>query len=85
MPLAGRGDVDFVAHHTVLRALAEEAGRAPDAVQMSVVQAPTDPATLEAYAAAGITRVVFGVASKERDDVLRRLDELAPLVELVTA
>jgi len=85
MPLAGRGDSDFPTHAATLRAMAEEAGRDPATVQMTVVQAPTDPAELEAYAAAGITRVVFGLPSRGADDVLPRLDKLAPLVDRVAA
>jgi hypothetical protein len=47
--------------------------------------APTDPARLERYAAAGIDRVVFEVPQIPRGEVERRLEEIrAAMGDLVT-
>jgi hypothetical protein len=47
-----------------------------------VFNAPAEPAALAAYREAGIERVLFEVPDADRDQVLRRLDTIAPLVKL---
>jgi hypothetical protein len=44
---------------------------------MSAFGAKPDPALIERYEAAGVGRVVFWLPSVERDEMERRLDELA--------
>jgi probable F420-dependent oxidoreductase len=79
-PLMGRGDTDFPRHVRALREAAAQAGRDPDAIEVSIGYAPPDAATLEDYAQAGITRAVFALPTADRDATLRTLDELQPLV-----
>ena len=62
-----------------LRAVAEAGGRDPATLTTSVFRAPPDAVALDAYRAAGITRVLLEVPDLDRDGILRRLDELAPL------
>lgn len=63
-----------------LRKIAEEAGRDPASVPITVFAAPADEATLATYREAGIHRVLLEVPDAGRDDVLRRLDKYAPLL-----
>jgi hypothetical protein len=44
---------------------------------VSVFFAPPRPPALEALAAAGVTRAIFGLPSEPRDQVLPRLDAYA--------
>ena len=64
-----------------LRAAAEASGRDPASLTTSVFRAPPDAAALAGYREAGITRVLLEVPDLDRDGILRRLDELAPLTK----
>lgn len=77
-PRAGAG-FDPAAAVARLRAAAEASGRDPASLTTTVFRAPPDTAALAAYRAAGITRVLLEVPDLDRDGILRRLDELAPL------
>jgi probable F420-dependent oxidoreductase len=68
----------FTARVQALQARAADAGRGP--IPVSMYYASTDPKTLDAYQDAGVSSVYFGVDSEGRDSVLRRLDQLAPLI-----
>lgn len=59
------------------RRLAEEAGRDPADLEVSIYAAPTDAAALVRLRDAGIARAVFFVPSSSREQVLPLLDELA--------
>ncbi len=68
---------------TIVRGLADlraRAARARRDLSVSVFGAKPDPAVLERYAAAGVTRVLFGLPSAGRDTVLPLLDQYARLV-----
>jgi alkanesulfonate monooxygenase SsuD/methylene tetrahydromethanopterin reductase-like flavin-dependent oxidoreductase (luciferase family) len=78
LPRAGAGFDPAVAMAR-LRAAGETAGRAPDALSATVFRAPAEAAALARYQAAGIERVLLEVPDLDRDGILRRLDELAPL------
>ena len=78
-PRAGAG-FDPAAEVARLRAYAEKAGRDPATLSTTVFRAPPDAKALAGYAAAGIDRVLLEVPDLDRDGILRRLDELAPLV-----
>ncbi len=78
-PRAGAG-FDPAAAVARLRAYAEKAGRDPATLSTTVFRAPPDAKALATYAAAGIDRVLLEVPDLDRDGILRRLDELAPLV-----
>jgi len=77
-PRAGAGFDPAVAMAR-LRAAGEAAGRAPGALTATVFRAPPEAAALARYRAAGIDRVLLEVPDLDRDGILRRLDELAPL------
>ncbi len=75
-----RGNPDIAAGMANLKARAEKAGRNPGSISVTVFGARGDEALLESYAAAGVTRVVFGLPSKDRDTVLPQLDRYAKLI-----
>ena len=63
-----------------LHARAEQAGRKPSEVPVSIFSAPNDEAVLRHYQQLEVERVVFTVPSKEKDQVLPLLDTYAALV-----
>src|SRR2546426_4386723 len=63
-----------------LHARAEQAGRKPSDVPVSVFSASADEAMLRHYQELGVERVVLPVPSKEKDQVLPLLDTYAALV-----
>ncbi|TCZ58705.1 LLM class F420-dependent oxidoreductase [Roseicella aquatilis] len=77
-PRAGAGFDPAVAVSR-LRAAAEGAGRDPGSLTITVFRAPPDAAALARYREAGIHRVLLEVPDLDRDGILRRLDEMAPL------
>jgi probable F420-dependent oxidoreductase len=79
-PRAGAGFDPAVAVAR-LRAAGEAAGRAPGSLTTTVFRAPPDAAALARYREAGIDRVLLEVPDLDRDGILKRLDELAPLVK----
>jgi probable F420-dependent oxidoreductase len=85
IPLTGRGGGDLPDHVRELRRLASAAGRDPNALEVTVCDAPPDRATLERYSDAGVDRVLFRLPSEGRDAVLSLLDRLAPILEQVAA
>ncbi|MBL6077580.1 LLM class F420-dependent oxidoreductase [Belnapia sp. T18] len=78
-PRAG-GDFDPKVARERLRRVAEGAGRDPASLSITVFRAPPEAGKLAAYGEAGIERVLLEVPDLDRDGILRRLDELAPLV-----
>ncbi|WP_043335292.1 LLM class F420-dependent oxidoreductase [Belnapia moabensis] len=78
-PRAG-GDFDPKLARERLRRVAEGAGRDPASLSITVFRAPPEAGKLDAYREAGIERVLLEVPDLDRDGILRRLDELAPLV-----
>lgn len=80
MPIGGRGETaDAIAG---LRREAEEAGRDPNSLEISVFAPPPKPEVIEGYAAAGVARVILSVPSEPADSVLPRLDRHASLATL---
>ncbi|MDB5373451.1 MAG: class F420-dependent oxidoreductase [Belnapia sp.] len=77
-PRAGAGFDPAVAKGR-LRQAAEVAGRDPASLGMTVFRAPPDAAKLVPYREAGVERVLLEVPDLDRDGILRRLDEMAPL------
>ena len=57
--------------------LAQEAGRDPHTIEVSVFGQPADPEVLKAYEDAGATRAMVFAESAPRDDALRQLDNYA--------
>ena len=48
---------------------------------ISIFFGPTDRAELDLLAEAGVSRVIFGLPSADRDAILPRLDRLTNLME----
>ena len=63
-----------------LARVAEEGGRDPSELSVSVFGAPGDKATLDGYAEAGVTRALLTLPSEPRDQIMALLDKYAPLV-----
>ena len=83
MPIAGRpGQEGSLAEKIVLlRRQAEEAGRDPQNLPVSVywMGRPRDD-TVERMQEAGVDRLIFGLPSAERDEVMPRIDQCAELI-----
>jgi probable F420-dependent oxidoreductase len=76
-----RPGVDLLGGVAKLRRMAGEAGRKPQSMSVTVFSAPADPATLASYEKAGIERASFGLPDASRDEIMRKLDEWAPLAQ----
>lgn len=63
-----------------LRTQAEQAGRKPSEVPVSIFGAPSKEDTLRQYQELGIERTVFALPSESRDKVLPLLDKYAALI-----
>ena len=63
-----------------LHRMAETAGRDRKTLSISVFRAPADKAALQHYREAGIDRAVLEVPDRGRDEILRLLDDYAPLL-----
>jgi probable F420-dependent oxidoreductase len=79
MPLGVRGTA-VIQQIEQLRQLAEEKGRDPKTVSISVYSVPADPAVIDAFRAAHVERVIFGLPPAGRDQVLPLLDRYAKLI-----
>jgi probable F420-dependent oxidoreductase len=64
-----------------LRKMAEEAGRDPASIEVSIYYCPPDPALLTRLRDAGIARVIFGVPAESSDKVLPILDHYHSVVQ----
>src|SRR5262245_2230781 len=76
----GRGGFDIEPGLADLRTRADKAGRDMKTISVTVFGASADAAALDRYRALGITRVTFGLPSKDRDAVLPLLDRYAKLI-----
>jgi probable F420-dependent oxidoreductase len=80
MPHATRpeyGGNDILAHLPAFRDMARSAGRDPAAIPITTFGTPAEPDVLKRYQDAGIDRVVFSIASEDKDKTLATLDKLA--------
>ncbi len=81
MPIGGRAPLANLPERiAALRRRAEQAGRDPKSISVSIWGAKPDRAAVDALAQAGVERAVFTVPAADRDTVLRRLDSYAPLM-----
>ncbi len=78
-PIEGYGEL--LGALPMLHAAFERAGRDPSTAKVCVYSSAGDPVTLENYRAAGIAEVALALPSADRNEVLRALDRLVPLVE----
>ncbi|MCX8073572.1 MAG: LLM class F420-dependent oxidoreductase [Candidatus Binatia bacterium] len=79
LPLGVRGTA-ILPQIEELRRVAEEKGRDPKTVSISVFSAPADPKVIEAFRAAKVERVIFGLPPAGRDKVLPLLDRYAQII-----
>jgi probable F420-dependent oxidoreductase len=75
MPIHGRDEIDPAR----FRALAEDAGRDPRELEISVYGAPADASELAKLRDRGVHRAVFGLPPAPRDEILPLLDARAKL------
>ncbi len=66
-----------------LRSRAEQAGRRPEEISISVLGVPGDEATLHQYRELGAARAIFFVPSAGREKILPLLDQYAALIPKV--
>ena len=76
----GRGGFDPAEGMARLKAIADEAGRSMDTIDVSLFGAPPNREALDRAAEAGVTRAILALPSNDRDDVMRRLDRHAELL-----
>jgi probable F420-dependent oxidoreductase len=81
IPLLGRGDDDMAKHVATLRRAAEEAGRDPESIEVSIYGCPPDRARIDELRDAGVSRVIFFLMPQSRDELLPVLDEQAGLID----
>lgn len=80
MPHAMRpqyGDSDVLEYLPAFREMAKSAGRDPAALPITTFGTPAEPDRLKRFRDAGIDRVVFSIASEDKDKTLATLDKLA--------
>ena len=65
----------------MLRRQAEEAGRDPASISVTIFGARPDADLIKGMEAAGVDRIVFGLPSAERDTLLPLIDECAKLIQ----
>ncbi len=78
-PRAGAGFDPAVTKSRLVQA-AEKAKRDPAGLSITVFRAAADAAALDAYRAAGIDGALLEIPDLDRDGILRRLDDYAPLL-----
>jgi probable F420-dependent oxidoreductase len=64
-----------------MRRMASEKKRDPASLSVTVFAAPPDAAVLESYAKAGIDGALLAIPDSSRDEILRQLDQWAPLAK----
>jgi len=78
IPIGGRLNIFEVLPQ--FRKMAEDAGRDPASLSFDVFGAKSDLDLFKRYRDAGVDRVVLGLPTKSRDEVLPLLDQLAALL-----
>lgn len=76
MPIAFAAG-DLAQRVATLHRIAEDKGRDPKSISLSVFWAPADRATIDGYAALGVERVILPLPPAGRDEVLPILDRYA--------
>jgi alkanesulfonate monooxygenase SsuD/methylene tetrahydromethanopterin reductase-like flavin-dependent oxidoreductase (luciferase family) len=83
LPIGGRAG-ELVESIKDLRRRAEQAGRDPKTVGVSIFGMPADEAAIQQYRAAGVERAAFGLPSAGRDKLLPLMDRYAEFVRKVS-
>ncbi len=83
MPIGGRASQgpSLPEKIALLRRQAEEAGRDPASISVSIFGTPRDEGFIHTMEAAGVDRLVFGLPSAERDEVVPLIDECARFIQ----
>ena len=71
------GEKDILAHLPGFREMAKAGGRDPAAIPVTAFNPPAEAGTLKRYRDAGVDRVIFSIASEDKDKTLATLDKLA--------
>ncbi len=79
IPLGSR-NLDVAALLPEFRRMAAEAGRNPNGLEVTVYGVAPDPESIRRYAEAGVARVVLGLPSASRDEVMPILDRYAEIL-----
>ena len=74
IPIPGRGAGTIAEQIAAMHQMAEDAGRDPGEIDVSIYFAAPDPAKLTEYAEAGVTRVAFDLPSVDGSEALAALD-----------
>ena len=80
IPIAGTGRADPFDYLPRFRQMAEEAGRDPRSLPVTLGGAPEDADLLKRYRDLGVVRANFPVPPAKADEVLPKLDRLADLM-----
>ena len=75
IPIPGRGEGTLADQIIGMRQMADDAGRDPDDIEISIYFAPADPAKLTELAEAGVHRVAFDLPSVAGEEALDALDK----------
>src|SRR5438105_7135342 len=84
-PIAGSGRADPLEYLPRFRQMAQEAGRDPKSLPVTLRGAPEDPDMLKRYRDLGVVRVNFPVPPAKAEEVLPILDRVAKLKQQVGA
>ncbi len=74
IPIPGRGEGTIAEQVVAMRQMAEEAGRDPHEIEVSIYFAPADVAKLTEFAEAGVHRVAFDLPSVAGAEAIDALD-----------
>ena len=80
IPIAGTGRANPLDYLPRFRQMAEEAGRDPRSLPVTLGGAPDDAGLLKRYRDLGVVRANFPVPPAKADEILPRLDRLADLM-----
>lgn len=81
IPILGRGEGSLAEQIVNMRKMADDVGRDPDDIEISVYFAAPDPAVLTEFAEAGVHRVAFDLPSVAGDEALEALDQAMAAVD----
>lgn len=75
IPIIGRGEGSLAEQIKSMRQMADDSGRDPEEIEVSVYFAPMDPGALTELAEAGVHRAAFGLPAIAGSEALEFLDE----------
>jgi probable F420-dependent oxidoreductase len=81
IPIGGRED-DIDESIPAFRRMAEEAGRDPNSLEVSIYGVAASEKVIDRYRKAGADRIVFGLPPFARDDILPMLDKCAQVASV---